>query len=85
MKKVIAECKNDIGKKKTDASEQIKTCDCQASMIVNKSDSITNPITVYALKCNRCKVIYIGHSGKDVCDRYKKPKYDIKNGQTRMN
>lgn len=33
---------------------------------------------VYAVKCRKCKQLYIGHSGNDMCDRYGKHKYDIK-------
>ena len=33
---------------------------------------------VYAVKCRKCNLIYVGHSGNDMCDRYGKHKYDIK-------
>ena len=33
---------------------------------------------VYAVKCKKCNLIYVGHSGNDMCDRYGKHKYDIK-------
>ena len=33
---------------------------------------------VYAVKCRKCKIIYVGHSGNDMGDRYGKHKYDIK-------
>ena len=33
---------------------------------------------VYAMKCKKCHLLYIGHSEKDMRDRYGKHKYDIK-------
>ena len=33
---------------------------------------------IYAIHCKKCKLLYIGETGKTMCDRYSGHKYDIK-------
>ena len=60
-----------------------------AKLITNDKLNITEKIKgtgnckereiIYAAQCSKCKVLYIGHTGEQLSERFSKHRYDIKN------
>lgn len=87
-------CKNDIKQKEKKNDVQIcKGCQlCRvlsetktvinektgSSITIKSEGNCKSTGVIYAVKCKKCELIYIGHTGDSMSERYAKHKYDIK-------
>ena len=93
-------CRTDIREKKKLDEAKCKGCILckqigQEKVVKNEKTGLQVPLkpggtcktkgVIYAINCKKCKLLYVGHTGDSMSERFSKHKYDIKKDQIKMN